>query len=122
MKTLTTKVVKINGQFDVYSDENAKRFQNYSDLAAELGRDWNEMSKRARANFRRRNADKVKEIPTHVECYEITATIPVIFGEYQLKRAAINHLIHPATGTIFLECKNGRTGYSTNNFQLNKVI
>jgi len=121
MKTLTTQVVKVNGQFDIYADENTKRVQSYSDLATEMGRNWEDMSKRSKSNFRKRHADKIKEITTQIEVFEITATVPVIFGEYQLKQATINHLIHPASGNIFLECKNGTTGYSTDNFKINQI-
>ena len=121
MQVLKTQVVKVNGQFDVYASENTKRFQQYADLATEMGRNWNEMTKRARANFRKNHADKIKEIPTKIEVFEVTATIPLIFGEYQLKEAAIHHLIFPNSGTLFLECKNGKTGYSTSNFKIGQL-
>ena len=121
MKTLTTKIVKVNGQFDIYANENTKRFQNYADLAVEMGRNWDDMSKRSKSNFRKRHADKIKEIPTQIEVFQITATIPEIFGEYQLKQSAINHLIHPASATIFLKCKNNISGYQTNKFTIEKI-
>jgi len=119
MKTLTTKVFKVNGQFDIFANENTKRTQNYSDLAKELGRNWTEMSKRAKTNFRKRQSENIKNIETKIETFAITATIPVIFSEFQLKEAIIQHLIHPASGTLFLKCKNGETGYSTSNFTKN---
>ena len=120
MKTITTQVVKVNGQFDIYANENTKRFQYYADLAEEMGRDWNGMSKRSKSNFRKRHADKLKEITTTIQVYEVTATVPNIFREFQLKQAAINHLIHPGSA-IFLECKNGRTGYQTGDFKINQI-
>ena len=121
MKTITTKVYRVNGQFDIYADENTKRFQSYASLASEMGHDWHAMSKRAKSNFRKRHANKIKEIPTKIEAFEVTATVPNIFSEFQLKDAAIRHLIHPGSGTLFLECKNGVSGYSNVNFSIKKL-
>ncbi|WP_291871073.1 hypothetical protein [Maribacter sp.] len=120
MKTISTTVLKVNGQFNVYATEKTKITQNYSDLAEELGRDWDLMSKRSKANFRKKQQGNCKEIDTTITVYNVTATVPNIFSEFQLKEAAINHLIHPASGTLFLMCKNGKTGYSTGNFTINK--
>jgi hypothetical protein len=120
MKTITTKVFKINGQFDKYAHENTRKSQSYSDLALEMGRNYSEMSKRQRANFRKRHATKIKGINTNVEIFEVTAEIPVIFSEYQLKEAAIHSIIHESR-SLFLLCRNGKTGYNVNNFKIKKI-
>ena len=120
MKTITTTVTRVNGQFDIYANDNPERTQSYASLAEEMGRNWDEMSKRAKANFRRRHQGECKPIETNVEVYKVEATVPNIFGEFQLKEAAIQHLIFPNTPTIFLECKNGKTGYQTTNFKIEK--
>jgi hypothetical protein len=120
MKKLTTQIFKVNGKFDIYADENTKRVQDYSELAVKMGREWKDMSKRSKSNFRKRHADKIKEIPTKVKVFDVSAIVPDIFGEYQLKEAAINNLIHKSS-SLFLKCKNGKTGYSTGNFLINKV-
>ncbi|WP_026755041.1 hypothetical protein [Sediminibacter sp. Hel_I_10] len=120
MTTLSTTVFKINGQFDIYASENTVRYQNYSDLAEEMGLNWKEMSKRARSNFRRKNQENIKPIATNIEAFHITAEVPQIFDEHQLKEATIHHLIFPSSNTIFLKCKNGKTGYSTSNFSITK--
>jgi hypothetical protein len=120
MKNLRTEVVRVNGQYDVYADRNTVRYQSYADLAAEMGKDWGNMNKRQKSNFRRENASRIKPIPTRIEVYLIEAIVPNIFGEHQLKQAAIDHLIHPGRGTIFLECKNGVSGWSTTNFKISK--
>jgi len=119
MKTLTTKVFKVNGQFDVYATETTVRTQGYADVAKEMGKDWDNMSSRSKGNFRRRH--NCKPIPTRIEVFEIKATIPNIFSEHQLKDAAIHHLIHPATGTLFLRCKNGESGYETVSFTIKRL-
>ena len=119
METLTAKGFRVNGQFDIYANENTVRTQSYSSLAKEMGRDWEEMSKRAKANFRRRNI--CKPVPTKIEVFEIQATVPYIFSNYQLQEAAINYLIFPATRTIFLKCKNDVSGYETANFSIKKL-
>jgi len=118
MKTITTKVIKVNNQFDIYATEKTKRVQNYSDLAAELGKNWYEMSNRSKSNFRKKQQNNIKEINTKIEVFNVTAKIPNIFSKFQLKEAAIHHLIFPNSGTIFLKCKNGKTGYSTGNFKI----
>ena len=118
MTTLTTTVVKVNGQFDIYATETTQRIQNYADLANELGKDWDAMSKRAKSNFRKRNQGNCKNIDTNIEIYNITAHVPSIFSEHQLKEAVIHHLIFPTSGTLFLKCKNGKTGYSTGDFKI----
>lgn len=116
MKTLTAKVFKVNGQFDIYANEKTVRTQSYSSLAKEIGRDWEAMSKRAKANFRSRNI--CKPVATKIEVFEVQARVPEIFSNYQLQEAAINYLIFPATGSLFLECKNGVSGYETANFSI----
>lgn len=122
MKTISTTVVSINGQFDIYANETTQRTQNYADLALEQGKDYSAMSKSAKLNFRKRNQGKCKVVEETIEVFKITATIPNIFSEFQLKEATIHHLIFPASQTIFLKCKNGKTGYSTGNFKINKKI
>ena len=119
MKTLTAKVFRVNGKFDIYANENTVRTQSYAVLAKEMGRDWSAMSKRAKANFRSRHI--CKPVQTKIEVFEVEATIPEIFSNYQLQEAAINYLIFPETGTIFLKCKNGISGYETANFSIKKV-
>ena len=120
MKTIKTKVFKINGQFDKYAHENTQRSQSYSDLALEMNKNYSEMSKRQRANFRKRNAGKIKGISTSIEVFEVTAEIPAIFNEYQLKEAAIHSIIHESR-SLFLLCRNGKTGYNVNNFKIEKI-
>ena len=119
MKTLTAKVFRVNGQFDIYANENTVRTQSYAALAKEMGRDWEEMSKRAKANFRSRHI--CKPLPTKIEVFEVEATVPEIFSNYQLKEAAIHYLIFPPTRRIFLKCKNGVSGYETVNFSIKKL-
>jgi hypothetical protein len=120
MKTIETKVFKVNGQFDVYANEDTRRIESYAALAAEMGRDWKSFSPRAKRNFRRRHAEKLKYLPTTIEVYSVTATIPNIFSEFQLKEATIQFLIFEMTGTLFLRCKNGVSGYETTNFVIKK--
>jgi hypothetical protein len=119
MKTISTKVFKVNGRFNIYASEETREKQSYAALAAEMGRDWNSISKCGRANFKKRHAEKLKFLPTLIEVYGVTATIPNIFGETQLKEAAIQHLIFQ-TSTLFLRCRNGVSGYETTNFIIKK--
>ena len=119
MKTLTAKVFRVNGRFDIYANENTVRTQSYAALAKEMGRDWEAMSKRAKANFRSRHI--CKPVTTKIEVFEVQARVPDIFSNYQLQEAAINYLIFPATRTIFLQCKNGVSGYETVNFAIKKL-
>ena len=119
MKTLTAKVFRVNGQFDIYANEKTVRTQSYYSLAKEMGRDWEAMSKRAKTNFRSRHI--CKPVQTKIEVFEIQATVPEIFSNYQLQEAAINYLIFPSAGTIFLKCKNGVSGYETVNFSIKKL-
>jgi hypothetical protein len=121
MKTLETKVFKINGKFDKYASENTQRTENYADLAVRMGRDYSAMSKRQKANFRKRHSDKINPINTVIEIFEVKAhNVPNIFSEYQLRNAAINNLIHNSD-SLFLECKNGETGYRVNDFSINLI-
>lgn len=119
MKTLSTTVVKVNGQFDIYATKDTQRIKDYADLAKELGKDWSLMSKRAKSNFRKRKQGHCKPINTKIETFTITATIPNIFSEHQLKEATIHHLIFPNSCVLFLKCKNGKKGYSTGDFNIN---
>ena len=119
MKTLTAKVFRVNGQFDIYANEKTVRTQSYAALAKEMGRDWEAMSKRAKANFRSRQI--CKPVQTKIEVFEIQATVPEIFSNYQLQEATIQYLIFPPTRTIFLKCKNGVSGYETVNFSIKKL-
>jgi len=119
MKTLSTKVFKVNGQFDIHASEATQRTENYADLAHQQGRVWSEMSKRAKNNFRKRCQKNIKNIKTNIETFVITANVPNMFSESQLKEASIRFLINPSMKTLFLECKNGKRGYSTGNFEIN---
>jgi hypothetical protein len=119
MKTITTSVLKVNGQFDIYASENTQRTQSYSELAEQQVKDYSSMSKSAKVNFRKRNQGKCGDIETIIETFTITATIPDIFSEFQLKQALIDCLINNRQNrNIFIPCKNGTTGYSTGNFKI----
>ncbi len=121
MKNLETRVFKVNGFFDRYANENTKRKQSFSSLAKEMGRNWDEMTKRQRQNFRKRHANKLKEIPTKIEIYEVKAfNVPNIFSDFQLREAAIDKLIFELP-TLFLRCKTVDKGYCTSNFEINKI-
>ena len=109
MKTIETKIYKVNGQWDVYANESTVRTQSFSQVASELGRNWDEMTSRQKSNFRKRHTCNTVE--TTIEVYSVMATVPEIFSVYQLQEAAINAMIHGRKQTVFLECKNGRTGY-----------
>jgi len=117
---IKTKIFKINGQFDKYATEGTVRYQNWSDLAKELGKDWDNMTKRQKTNFRYRHPGQLKPIPTNVEIYEVKANVPPLFGESQLIDAAIHALIFKRK-TLFLECKNGISGWETADFTITKI-
>ena len=109
MKNLETKIYKVNGQWDAYANENTVRTQSFAQVAAENGRIWDEMTSRQKSNFRKRHT--CKPIPTTIEVFSVTAYVPYVFSEFQLQEAAINAMIHNRRNSIFLECKNGKTGY-----------
>ena len=121
MKTLTAKVFRVNGQFDIYANEKTVRTQSFYSLAKEMGRDWSAMSKRAKAIFRSRHI--CKPVQTKIEVFEVEATVPEIFSNHQLQEATIHYLIFPETRTIFLKCKckNGFSGYETANFSIKQL-
>jgi hypothetical protein len=119
MKTIETTVCRVNGQFDRFASENTVRVQSYASLASEHGKSWSDMSARQKANFRRRHSGDLKDIETTVEVFHVTAVVPEIFHEFQVKEAAIHALILNSS-TLFVECKNGTSGWETSNFSIIK--